>query len=812
MPTATARPALTRGHYLCATCATTTSSCSACFIPQQRLQQVSEVVHQQPHYPEPRFQPPSSVTRIQQHKMIGHPTSMFQPPRGGPPPQAPTNLTPYNQQYIPGLTYPSLGQPNLSGYQPQPLHVPQLPIPGTQQQPPPSGAPQPHYNQPSARQKEYNSDYYGRQRRSDPRHKYTGDSDTSYVSAYRQTRTKRRSEPEYNRPHENQQRDFSPLRSVRSFPLHRSRSSPRRSRGSSDSQSESDTDMQSSTSSQENTGQSVHKEPTSQQVSFNENNKDDFYDSEGVVSGIGTVRSLGAAKLFRVEVKIAGKKVLALVDSGSEVTIIKDTFVDTLEPKPFVIRRPPSPVSCDMILGCDFIMHNRVVLKIRELIVTVQNRDMPLILGGENITHEPNVNVVHGKNTSDSYSDSSSDEKPRTEGSTQRFPASRQSAEFHFETVIPQVESNLGMMASTSTHESEERGTQEEPDQCRDNRDQCCINKEETRETLGFYTCPKSGKKERTCIQSRTDRKCPVKNCPVVVDRRDVKRHCFEEHLSEIFQTYHSKRLMEDRRFHQHRAYVVMLIAKWLTRQETVTAKDLVNFLNEKSFVPRSTHVTGIQMQIHRTVCKEMGWTDYFRYSLRPVNSPACLLNWRVLTSVLHFLTPEQQDMVAEGFNYNPRNTPETEELAQMNANFWPVFVNKTQVESAILQKEGEEDNFVSEQEERTIVMDERIYYESESIEDNDTDTHHTPENENAILLGHQVSQLAESQVEPSSSQLKSRQSLQVPTIVVIQYGGLQCMASVSSMTELYKVVTERFPESGNVSLICEGSVLDGMF
>ncbi|CAC5418878.1 unnamed protein product [Mytilus coruscus] len=151
-------------------------------LPQQQLkqqQQVSAVVHQQPNYPEPRFQPPSSVQRIQQPNMIGHPTSMFQPPRGGPPQQAPTILTPYNQQYIPGLTYPSLGQPNLSGYQPQPLLVPyqQLPIPDTQQQPPTSGAPQPHYNQPSARPKEYNSDYYMRQRRSDPGQKYTGDSD-----------------------------------------------------------------------------------------------------------------------------------------------------------------------------------------------------------------------------------------------------------------------------------------------------------------------------------------------------------------------------------------------------------------------------------------------------------------------------------------------------------------------------------------------------------------------------------------------------------------------------------------------------------
>ncbi|CAC5405746.1 unnamed protein product [Mytilus coruscus] len=136
-------------------------------LPQQQLQQqqqqVSAVVHQQPTYQEPRFQPPSSVPRTQPPKMIGHPTSMFQPPRGGPSPQAPTNIPPYNQQYISGLTYPSLGQP-------QPLHVhyQQLPIPGTQQQPPTSGAPQPHYNQPSARPKEYNSDYYMRQRRSDP--------------------------------------------------------------------------------------------------------------------------------------------------------------------------------------------------------------------------------------------------------------------------------------------------------------------------------------------------------------------------------------------------------------------------------------------------------------------------------------------------------------------------------------------------------------------------------------------------------------------------------------------------------------------
>ena len=64
---------------------------------------------------------------------------------------------------------------------------------------------------------------------------------------------------------------------------------------------------------------------------------------------------------------------------------------------------------------------------------------MPLIIGDDNTAHEPFVNKVHG-------SDSSSDEKQSTEGSTQRSTATqltRQSDEFHFDTVIPQEESYI---------------------------------------------------------------------------------------------------------------------------------------------------------------------------------------------------------------------------------------------------------------------------------------------------------------------------------------------------------------------------------
>ncbi|CAG2210738.1 unnamed protein product [Mytilus edulis] len=224
----------------------------------------------------------------------------------------------------------------------------------------------------------------------------------------------------------------------------------------------------------QDTGQSVHKEPTSQQVSFNENNKDDFYDSEGVVSGIGKKEiTRSSQRLFRVECKDgAGKekpkpfviRETTMYGAGTNMTMpcrLTSPIKFKIGDIQFNQQLYVAPVSCDMILGCDFIMHNRVVMNIRELTLT---------------------------NTSDS----SSDEKPRTEGSTQRFPASRQNAEFHLETVVPQVESNLAMRASTSTQGSE-------PDQCRDSR----VDKVESRESLGvLYLSQKWKKGEDLCSKS----------------------------------------------------------------------------------------------------------------------------------------------------------------------------------------------------------------------------------------------------------------------------------------------------------------------
>ncbi|VDI18855.1 Hypothetical predicted protein [Mytilus galloprovincialis] len=201
-------------------------------LPQQQLHQ------QQPAYQQPGYQPPNFVPRTQPPTTIGHPTSMFQPPRVGSLPQGPTQS--FNQQNMSSITYPVMGQPtfsrppDISNYQPQ-SHT----LPVQQQQPPSSGAPPAHNNQPSARRKEYDSDYHERQRRRDPGRYYTADSDTSDASPYRQTRNKRRSAPAYLSDHSH--RAFSPMRSARTSPAH-SRHSSRKSLTARESQSESETD------------------------------------------------------------------------------------------------------------------------------------------------------------------------------------------------------------------------------------------------------------------------------------------------------------------------------------------------------------------------------------------------------------------------------------------------------------------------------------------------------------------------------------------------------------------------------------------
>ncbi|CAG2193266.1 unnamed protein product [Mytilus edulis] len=217
------------------------------------------------------------------------------------------------------------------------------------------------------------------------------DSDTSDASPYRQTRNKRRSAPAYLSDHSH--RAFSPMRSARTSPAH-SRHSSRRSLTARESQSESETDSEHS-----------RKESSTKGVS------------------VGT---LGTAHLLRCIVKIQDKEVNALIDTGSEVTILNDSVFETLAEKPYIIRETTmhgagrdmlmtcritnpvefsiqhltfnerlyvAPIDCDMLLGADFLIKHSAILDVPAKKLTLKNTVVELILGGEP-TPVPMVNRV----------------------------------------------------------------------------------------------------------------------------------------------------------------------------------------------------------------------------------------------------------------------------------------------------------------------------------------------------------------------------------------------------------------------------------
>ncbi|CAG2241401.1 unnamed protein product [Mytilus edulis] len=78
-------------------------------------------------------------------------------------------------------------------------------------------------------------------------------------------------------------------------------------------------------------------------------------------------------------------------------------------------------------------------------------------------------------------------------------------------------------------------------------------------------------------------------------------------------------------------------------------------------------------MPVFRTVCREMGWPTQAWFKIAPVckiSSPVCILHWRVMSSVLHFLTPTHQDMMFTEKYIQWENNLSLEVLQEMNKLF----------------------------------------------------------------------------------------------------------------------------------------------
>ncbi|CAG2190980.1 unnamed protein product [Mytilus edulis] len=162
-------------------------------------------------------------------------------------------------------------------------------------------------------------------------------------------------------------------------------------------------------------------------------------------------------------------------------------------------------------------------------------------------------------------------------------------------------------------------------------------------------------------------------------DDQERQEPCLGEHLSFMFAPTQELHYMRDPSFHRYRGHMVM--AQWLTGITSATYDDMVKFIRRNARVTIDYPQAGEDMPVFRTVCREMGWPTQAWFNIAPVckiSSPVCILHWRVMSSVLHFLTPTHQDMMfTERYNQREDNLS-LEVLQHMNKLFMasPVVSN----------------------------------------------------------------------------------------------------------------------------------------
>ena len=133
---------------------------------------------------------------------------------------------------------------------------------------------------------------------------------------------------------------------------------------------------------------------------------------------------------------------------------------------------------------------------------------------------------------------------------------------------------------------------------------------------------------------------CSSKCQTLIAMTRHLQEHALGDHVSLLFGSSFGREVMLNQGFHQFRGHMVMLLARWLTGQEDITYTEFVSWLQQRAAIPWGCKIQGVDMPPLRTVCMEMNWQKHSVYSLHPITSPVVVLYWRVMLSVLRYLSP----------------------------------------------------------------------------------------------------------------------------------------------------------------------------
>lgn len=114
---------------------------------------------------------------------------------------------------------------------------------------------------------------------------------------------------------------------------------------------------------------------------------------------------------------------------------------------------------------------------------------------------------------------------------------------------------------------------------------------------------------------------------------------------------------------------MVILLARWLTGREDVTATEFVQWLQRHACIPERVKIQGVDMPLLRAFCSAKKWQQRPVYTIHPFNSPVVVLYWRVMLSLLRHLCQANRTTVAMD-GYTGHKSPTYDLVCQMNWKF----------------------------------------------------------------------------------------------------------------------------------------------
>ena len=147
----------------------------------------------------------------------------------------------------------------------------------------------------------------------------------------------------------------------------------------------------------------------------------------------------------------------------------------------------------------------------------------------------------------------------------------------------------------------------------------------------------------------RLRQSCPIRGCTTTSPR--MKWHVYS-HLPVEFSIYSTEDEPEEEFYDICRLAGLKFLARTILGKNS-TLRDLMNFTNKNWNAPGSINVTPEIEDAIRRVHELIGSSRQRSFSLSPVNSPACLIHWRVLVFLFNHLTEEQQVEFAEATKKN---------------------------------------------------------------------------------------------------------------------------------------------------------------